>query len=183
MRGRHLNEGFNGKKNTATSNSRKFFKKKKSQNWKMRASWIFKGPPLLRRGGSTCVFNLSSDCKSCLEPPAWSLSPLAPGSGEGVFGVPKVHGEGFWKNQGQSPTSWQVTFKMRCRGLQRTAWSWAWQAIDWKLTPGQLLIAVGNNLPPQPTICCLSTEGTVQGSTPGSPKRALSLGAPDEWGG
>lgn len=71
--------------------------------------------------------------------------------------------------------SWQVTFKMRCRGLQRTAWSRAWQAIDWKLTPGQLLIAVGNNPPPQPTICCLRTEGTVQGSTPGGTKRAYHL--------
>ena len=129
----------------------------------------------MRRGGSTCVPNLSSDFKRCLEPPAWSLSLLAPGSGEGVFGVPKTLGEGFWRSQGQSPTSWQVTFKMRCRGLQRTAWCRAWQAIDWKLTPGQLLIAVGNNPPPQPTICCLSTEGTVQGSTPGSPKRACHL--------
>lgn len=119
----------------------------------------------MRRSSSTCVPNLSSDSKRCLKPPAWSLIPSTSGSGERAFGVPKMFGEGFWRSQSQRPTSWQVTFKMCCRGLQPTAWSQAWQAIDWKLTPGQLLIAVRNNPQPWPTIYCLSTEGTVPGST------------------
>lgn len=126
----------------------------------------------MRRGSFTCVPNLSSDSKRCLEPPAWSLSPSTPGSGEREFGVPKMFGGGFWRSQSQSPTSWQVTFKMCCRGLQPTAWSQAWQAIDWKLTPGQLLIVVRNKPQPWPMICSLSTEGTVPGSTLRSTRRA-----------
>lgn len=126
----------------------------------------------MRRGSSTCVPNLSSDSKRCLEPPAWSFSPPTPGNGERAFGIPKMFGGGFWRSWSQSPASWQVTFKMCCRGLQLTAWSQAWQAIDWKLTPGQLLIVVRNKPQPWPTICCLSTEGTVPGSTLRSTQRA-----------
>lgn len=103
---------------------------------------------------------------TCLAPPSVP-QPLVVARGHLVFLKCLVRAFG-----GASYFSWQVTFKMCCRGLQPTAWRQAWQAIDWKLAPGQLLIAVRNNPQPRPTICCLSTEGTVQGSTLRSTRRA-----------